>query len=294
MIDRDNRPAEPENYSLGIEVAKRPGSFFMKDEHFHDHREIYYLVSGERIYFIKDQTYHVSSGDLVLVPENVLHKTSGAGKLSQSHERILVNFRKSDIVGLRPDREGEIDRLFNDYPVLRLNPEEKDAVQGILARLLAEQQDKRPGYEEYSRLLLSELLLQLLRLAGGRPERRDQGLAGAAAIKPHREITEAAQYITAHCEERLSLGEIAKRLHISAYYLSHIFPKVTGVTLVAYINRVRIERACELLRETERPITEIAYRVGYQSVTHFGRVFKKAKGISPQSYRRELRLFRQR
>ncbi|MNW64791.1 DNA-binding transcriptional regulator AraC [compost metagenome] len=43
--------------------------------------------------------------------------------------------------------------------------------------------------------------------------------------------------------------------------------------------------------ETELPVTDIAYRVGYQSVTHFGRVFKKSKAVSPQSYRREQRMF---
>lgn len=273
---------------LFVEAAKQPGRFSMDGEHFHDAWEIYYLVSGERCYFIKDQVYRISAGDLVLIPVNVLHKTSPSGKLSQPHERLLVNFRTEAVSALLPGREAELEQLFERYPVLRLNAEEQQLVQPLLARMLAEQKQQAAGHEEYGRLLLAELLLNLLRMAQARP--RHDGEAGSGK-RPYREIAEVARYINAHYEESLSLNELAGRFHLSPYYLSHRFPRVTGLTLVAYINRVRIEEACSLLRETELPVTDIAYRVGYQSVTHFGRVFKKAKAVSPQSYRREQRMF---
>ncbi|WP_178020934.1 AraC family transcriptional regulator [uncultured Paenibacillus sp.] len=278
----------PIRRKLFIEAAKQPGRFSMEGEHFHDAWEIYYLVSGERCYFIKDQIYRICAGDLVLIPVNVLHKTSPAGKLSRPHERLLVNFRTEAVSALLPGREEELEQLFERYPVLRLTAEEQQLVQPLLARMLTEQKQQASGYEEYCRLLLAELLLNLLRMAHTRPNH--DGEAGGGK-QPYREIAEVARYINAHYEENLSLGELAGRFHLSPYYLSHIFPRVTGLTLVAYINRVRIEEACALLRETELPVTDIAYRVGYQSVTHFGRVFKKAKAVSPQSYRRELRMF---
>ncbi|MCK8486696.1 AraC family transcriptional regulator [Paenibacillus sp. MBLB2552] len=273
---------------LFIEAAKQPGRFSMEGEHFHDAWEIYYLVSGERCYFIKDQIYRICAGDLVLIPVNVLHKTSPSGKLSQPHERLLVNFRTEAVSTLLPGREEELEQLFERYPVLRLNAEEQHLVQPLLARMLAEQKEQANGYEEYGRLLLAELLLNLLRMAHTRPNHDGEEGGGK---RPYREIAEVARYINTHFEENLSLGELAGRFHLSPYYLSHVFPRVTGLTLVAYINRVRIEEACALLRETELPVTDIAYRVGYQSVTHFGRVFKKAKALSPQSYRREQRMF---
>ncbi|MGP0585542.1 AraC family transcriptional regulator [Paenibacillus timonensis] len=273
---------------LFVEAAKQPGRFLMEGEHFHDAWEIYYLVSGERCYFIKDQIYRICAGDLVLIPINVLHKTSPSGKLSQSHERLLVNFRTEAVSALLPGREEELEQLFERYPVLRLSTEEQHLVQPLLARMLTEQKEQAKGYEEYGRLLLAELLLNLLRMAHTRPNHDGEEGDGK---RPYREIAEVARYINTHFEENLSLGELAGRFHLSPYYLSHIFPRVTGLTLVAYINRVRIEEACALLRETELPVTDIAYRVGYQSVTHFGRVFKKAKAVSPQSYRREQRMF---
>ncbi|WP_178075791.1 AraC family transcriptional regulator [Paenibacillus oralis] len=275
---------EPIERHFTIEAVRQPGRFTMVGEHFHDAWEIYYLVSGERCYFIKNQTYHIRGGDVVLIPMDVLHKTSPSGRLSQPHERILINFRTEAFAGYLPGREGEINRLFEDYPVVRLTAEEQNFMQPLFSRMLAEQSRRETGYEDYCRLLLSELLLNLVRLAENRPV--DDGEAEAGK-RPYREIAEVAKYITAHYEENLSLSGLAGRFHLSPYYLSHIFPRVTGMTLVAYINRVRIEQACRLLRETELPVTEIAYRVGYQSGTHFGRVFKKVKGISPQGYRRE-------
>lgn len=279
---------EPIRRALFIEAAKQPGRFSMEGQHFHDAWEIYYLVSGERCYFIKDQIYRICAGDLVLVPINALHKTSPSGKLSQPHERLLVNFRTEAVSTLLPGRVEELEQLFEKYPVLRLNAEEQQLVQPLLARLLTEQKQQVSGYEDYCRLLLAELLLTLLRMAKGRPSHDGEEGGGK---RSYREIAEVARYINAHYDENLSLGELAGRFHLSPYYLSHIFPRVTGLTLVAYINRVRIEEACALLRETELPVTDIAYRVGYQSVTHFGRVFKKAKLVSPQVYRREQRMF---
>lgn len=273
---------------LFIEAAKQPGRFSMEGEHFHDAWEIYYLVSGERCYFIKDQIYRICAGDLVMIPINVLHKTSPSGKLSQPHERLLVNFRTEAVSALLPGKEEELKQLFERYPVLRLSTEEQHLVQPLLARMLTEQKQQASGYEEYGRLLLAELLLNLLRMAHTRPNHDGEEGGGK---RPYREIAEVARYINAHFEENLSLGELAGRFHLSPYYLSHVFPRVTGLTLVAYINRVRIEEACALLRKTELPVTDIAYQVGYQSVTHFGRVFKKAKAVSPQSYRREQRMF---
>ena len=62
---------------LHIEYDRRIGYFSMTDDHLHDHYELYYLLSGERIYFIKDRTYRVKAGDLVFVDRNTVHKNIG-------------------------------------------------------------------------------------------------------------------------------------------------------------------------------------------------------------------------
>ena len=78
---------------------------------------------------------------------------------------------------------------------------------------------------------------------------------------------------------------VAKSVHISPNYLSERFKEVTGVNFVDYIARHRIEKARELLQNLNLRISEIAFAVGFQSLSQFNRVFRKLAGKSPTAYR---------
>ena len=101
-------------------------------------------------------------------------------------------------------------------------------------------------------------------------------------------ITRAKEYIQAHQGEELSLGQVSKAVNTSSFYFCKMFRKVTGLNFTDYVSRVRIEKAKNLLLNPNLRISEIAYEVGFQSLTHFNRVFKKILGQSPTEYRAHL------
>jgi AraC-like DNA-binding protein/ligand-binding sensor protein len=101
-------------------------------------------------------------------------------------------------------------------------------------------------------------------------------------------ITRAKDYIQEHQSEKLSLGQVAKAVNMSAFYFCKMFKKVTGVNFTDYLSRVRIEKAKNLLLNPNLRVSEIAFEVGFQSLTHFNRVFKKLLGQSPTDYRAQL------
>jgi YesN/AraC family two-component response regulator len=98
-------------------------------------------------------------------------------------------------------------------------------------------------------------------------------------------ITKAKQYIQENQTEDLSLGQVAKAINTSTFYFCKMFKKVTGINFTDYLSRIRIEKAKNLLLNPNLRISEIAYAVGFQSLTHFNRVFKKILGQSPTDYR---------
>jgi AraC-like DNA-binding protein len=100
------------------------------------------------------------------------------------------------------------------------------------------------------------------------------------------EIWKTRNFIREHFDEKLSLPGIAKKVNISSNYLSEKFKEVTGENLVRYIARTRVEKAHELLQDADRRISEIAFAVGFQSLSQFNRAFKKISGQSPTQYRR--------
>jgi AraC-like DNA-binding protein/ligand-binding sensor protein len=101
-------------------------------------------------------------------------------------------------------------------------------------------------------------------------------------------ITKARAYIHDHQTEELSLGQVAKAVNMSSYYFCKTFKKVVGINFTDYVARVRIEKSKNLLLNPNLRVSEIAFEVGFQSLTHFNRVFKKVLGQSPTEYRAHL------
>ncbi len=101
-------------------------------------------------------------------------------------------------------------------------------------------------------------------------------------------ITRAKEFIHEHQTEELSLGQVAKAVNTSTFYFCKMFKKITGINFTDYLSRVRIEKAKNLLLNPNLRVSEIAFEVGFQSLTHFNRVFKKILGQSPTEYRAQL------
>jgi AraC-like DNA-binding protein/ligand-binding sensor protein len=101
-------------------------------------------------------------------------------------------------------------------------------------------------------------------------------------------IIRAKEYILEHQTEILSLGQVAKAVNTSTFYFCKMFKKVTGINFTDYLSRVRIEKSKNLLLNRNLRVSEIAFEVGFQSLTHFNRVFKKIVAQSPTEYRAQL------
>lgn len=101
-------------------------------------------------------------------------------------------------------------------------------------------------------------------------------------------IRKAKEFILENQTEDISLSQVAKAVNTSTFHFCKMFKKATGLNFTEFVSRVRIEKARNLLLNPNLRISEIAYEVGFQSLTHFNRVFKKITGRSPTDYRSQL------
>jgi AraC-like DNA-binding protein/ligand-binding sensor protein len=106
--------------------------------------------------------------------------------------------------------------------------------------------------------------------------------------KNSRLVRRAKDYIADHKFDPIKLEQIARALNVSTFHFCRRFKLETGLTFVEYLSRVRIERAKLLLHNKNLRVSEIAYEVGFQSLTHFNRTFRKLVGSSPTEYRSRL------
>ena len=103
-------------------------------------------------------------------------------------------------------------------------------------------------------------------------------------------IVRARSFIAEHADEEMSLVAVAKVVNMSATYFSEKFKEMTGINFVEYVARTRIEKARNLLLNPNRRVSEVAFEVGFQSLSQFNRTFRKVGGKSPRDYRAKLPL----
>lgn len=249
--------------------------------HVHDQYEMYYLLKGQRSYFIKDRVYLVRQGDVVFIPKYVLHRTQFAGTIQ--HQRVVMNFTDSFLDRVRA-RSSKLDLLkpfYGDNPTLRLKEEDRKFLEGIIFKAIEEIKNKSDGYEMYLKALSVELLIHLARCI-------DKYIEVVAPVDTpmHRKIVEISNYIEAHYANPITLAHLSDQFYISPYYLSRVFKEISGFSFIEYLNHIRMKEAQRLLRDTEWKVTRIAEAVGFDSIAYFGRVFKETVHLSPLQYRR--------
>lgn len=271
---------------LAIDEVVRDEEFTMHTRHFHGTFELYFLLEGERYYFIDRETYHVKKGMVVLINRQQIHKTSMAG--NSYHDRILLQINGE---GLSPFLEQagllSLERLFGEnYGVTELPEEVWEEVKGLLFSIRKELEAKQGRYEVMVKLKLAEILLLIYRCRRNRVLNKEGRELSTVQTAKHQKVHEVADYLLHHYDTDESLEELAGRFFISKSYLSRIFREVTGFSVNEYRNVTRVKKAQELLLGSAYSVTEISELLGFESVTYFERVFRKMTDKTPLKYRK--------
>jgi AraC-like DNA-binding protein len=133
-----------------------------------------------------------------------------------------------------------------------------------------------------------ESIVTLLRVFARQLGDKASGLLLAAAPQEPEAVRRARYYVRDNLGERMTLEEIAQHAGLSQHHFSRLFRSATGLTLTDYINRSRIEAARQLLLKADARVSEVAFEVGYQSLSQFNRSFLRITGRSPLDYRRQI------
>ena len=241
--------------------------------HYHGGYELYYLIRGERDYFIEDKFYKVNEGDVVFVPRSLIHRTSGKSAL-----RTLIYF--SDDFLKRFFSSEILDSLSLSEPFV-FRPNEKQAhafAEDFDAVLKAYFEEERT--EERSAYFAGMVFKTLWSISNLKNCYEMQALQSTA-------LENIVLYINENYSTISGLDEIAEHFFMSKYHLCRLFSKNLGMSLITYLNMVRIREACSLIKNTEMSFTEIATRCGFNSESYFCKLFKSEMGVSPSAYRKK-------
>lgn len=269
------------NYGNGSFIVshRKALSHNMPVNHFHSTYEIYYLISGKREFFIKDRTILVNEGDIIIVSPNILHRTTNTAM--PQHERLIVNIHE-DYMAVNGSYMDVLQPLLEkEYMIVNVTRHDRPSVDALAHQIIREVQEQKPGFEMYAQTLTLQLLILCCRHV--------REISSETPMFPspmHERISAVVSYMNNHYMEELSLHLLAEKFYVSPYYLSRFFKEATGFTFVEYVNSVRIKEAKKMLLQSPMKVNLIAKKVGFGSVTHFGRVFKQVTGHTPLFYRK--------
>lgn len=234
--------------------------------HLHYHLELVIFLEGEARAFADTKEYTLHPGDVFLSFPNQVHRYESFAK--ESYYLFIVN----------PGILSELSRVFDGgVPTSAVLPgaaEEPEILR--LAEKLSEIDDETPFAEALRRGYLLTLFCMLL----------PRFTLTSANTGDTHTLKGIVTYCTKNYTKDLSLAELERELHISRYYISHLFSDKLKIGFNSYINSLRISYACRYLRHSEKSVTEISELVGFGTLRTFNRAFLRQTGKTPSEYRR--------
>ena len=230
--------------------------------HHHDFYEVYNLLAGEVSYWVDGKTYHLRSGDILLINPMELHRPI-VDKNSR-YERFVLWINKN-----------YLDSLSSEIPLTKcfqssFNHYRGSSVTPLFSDLVTEQYGTKYASDIYALGIFLQLMAELNRLSPvGTPNTDRSPL-----------ITEIIDYIGTKFHEELSLDLLAQSFHISKYHLSHEFKKTTGTSVYHYITLKRLAHARQMLMNGSTP-GDVYSACGFRDYTVFYKAFKAEYGTSP-------------
>ncbi|MBD2459456.1 helix-turn-helix transcriptional regulator [Oscillatoria sp. FACHB-1407] len=154
-------------------------------------------------------------------------------------------------------------------------------VEAIGMMLLSEVQQNNPGSKLYIESLTNVLAVHLLRQYAATQPRLPVYEGGI----PARQLEQVLDFINEHLDQKIKLADLAALLDMSQFHFSHLFKQSTGIAPYQYLLQQRVERAKQLLKQTDQPIIEIAFQCGFNSHSHLSKQFRQLTGMTPTDYR---------
>lgn len=282
--------------NVNHETAARPFSIhhtYVDEEngnalylHCHPEAEFFYLEEGEVCFFIEEQCFELQAGDAVFIPPNLVHHADKADGMPCRYSALVFSL---DWLSGYLGGEGNLYvNLLMDhrFEAIRIFQWENDANAEILRRLSRFREYARLPIQEYELRLLGELMISVQEIFNAvSKEMRYNEKTDAARLGVQRGI----DYVMSHYGEEITLDALVESSGYSESHFCHRFKEVTGYTPFAYLNRVRVIKAAELLFTTRDKITQIAGSCGFDNISYFNRVFRKQMGMSPGEYRSAAR-----
>ena len=252
--------------------------------HWHPELEVIEVDSGRVSLTISDHVYEGTRGDIFFAASEELHEIRAAGRENQFRSFVFaadfLQFARADeteFALLEPLAQGKL----RCSTCIRAGEPGQAEVRTLLAQIVRAWQQQAPGCQ----LAVKAALLGIVAVCAQYGRLEGRSMRPGADYKA-RQLREIVGYLGEHFTARLSLTEVAAHFGLSPQYFSTFFKENFGRTFTQHVNSLRIEQAARLLRETDLPVMDVGFTVGFDNFSYFIKRFRSVYGVSPSHYRK--------
>ena len=269
----DNTPLLGKRFSLTY-IATGSGTFLYNGQRFSYDAPVLLCINEKESIAITNQT----SMQTILFHPNIINTALNFDTVRTFADSLSVT-EQQDCFYLQPF----VKRTDNNYGILFLNEDFKNRIQWLFDNIASQitLQDN-----DFWACRSRSYLIELLSLAYSLAEEKLLLLENQSQNK-NDEILCILSFLKSNMHQKITISDLTRQFHLNRTDLSKRFSDYTGETVISYLNKMRIDMAATMLRDTKIPIPEIMERVGFQDYSYFSNTFKKQKGISPRNYRKQ-------
>ena len=240
--------------------------------HWHEQLELHYIVQGGGDFRLGQQSIHVSEGDLLISNRNEFH--SGYSTQIPYMSNVII-FDMGDLS----------QELAKKNYVFQSVIRGDGVIHDLIQRIFAEAKCQESGYKQLCKALVTELFVYLCRnyVTEMMPERDS-----AKRKKDLERLNAVLGYIEANYNQRITVEQLADMVCLREDRFGHLFREGVGQPPLQYINAMRLRKALNMLKTNQYTVTEVADAVGFRDYNHFGRLFRKQYGCTPNEIKRGM------
>lgn len=253
----------------------------------HHELELSCVLEGEGTYLVEGHSYDLRKGDVMLLPNTDRHFLHLSAE--QSLTNLVIHF---DPAFIWNSLAGDLDYrflsiFFERGPHFSHRLDRDNPVTSEIFRIICEMRDEMERADDCHELMvkikLQTVLVSIIRNYNYLAENSVLSLAEHDI----RRLDEVGAYIENHLSEEIRLSQLAAIMHVSPTYFSSLFKRYYGIPPIEYIINKRVRRAIELIRTTNRSLTDIAMTCGFNNSTNFYKAFRRVTGRTPIVYRND-------
>jgi AraC-like DNA-binding protein len=251
--------------------------------HIHPEYEIVYIKNGSAERHVGSHFSRYENGALMMVGSNIPHSNLGNSQYLDNAE-VVIQMSKEFIET----------KLAGFYEFQKIEELMKRSMHGInfnmeVKQRLADRLEAMCNFQPFEKLIELILILQELAATKDYTLLNAESVALSIESNDYKRINMINKFVSDNYCRQIKLSEVSKLTGLTESSFSRFFKKVTGKTFITFLNEFRIQKACVLLSNKNKNISEVMFQSGFNEPAHFTRVFRKYTSITPKDYQTSLR-----